>query len=541
MGDLNADFSLTLSSDGSEIFADKNSPSDFKIQFPTPLNLETGKWSVGLKAIQYPRYIANINSSCFMKIWNGLHETTLHFPKWNCPSTQSLSALMEQLMGTVVYSSTSRSRIELTKRIARNADIGALTGDEYKPARHLELPSVLRMMQQFGTPPSSHVSWDSLEDSDTVQPPLSVPYKDLLLYFGDVTTAADDFSTIITNRVQAENKTLASSISLFKTLRDSPIYEPFTAEPERYELPKVGLDLLGRMFIHSGSPEFDFCLSDTLCSQSGFTNPRFSEAGYTRRRFFSSYLIYMSQNPSFLNAVGLFNLKRCDEKNMNLDETRRMNNEETGVYFNYIKKVVNVLLKIESEQVWVDFTHDREDPENKTGGSHVSTWPKHSKVWSKFFDNDSFYELQHAFTNVSRGTWRKTSSYRQMFRDRGSLIIYYMLKTLFTELPLRERISALAPPQVNFPHDSFFIYSDIVRPLTFNESQMPLLALIQPKLDSDRNTVIRQEVKNITYSRCNAGKVSHIRIYIASTAGSLVPFMLGPVIVQLHFIQQIEP
>lgn len=540
MGEIRSNFNLTISSDGSEIYSARNSPSDFKIQFPTPLDLSVGKWSVGLTTLQYPRYIANIDSACYMKLWNGFRETVHYFPKWSCPSVQSLSLLTESLMKSVVYSSTSGSRVELTKRITRDIKVEEMSSGEYRPARHLEQPAVLEMFQKFGYIAPTDFPWDNVEDSLLKLPHVSTDYHEWLKHFGDRSTPGDDQSTVITNAKLLSNATLASSIALFKELRGSVIYEAFSAEPDRYEGPRVGFDLLERVFIQSASPEFDFCFSDTLRKKLGFTDLRFSEERYARRRFFSTYLLYMSQNPSFINAIGLINVKRGDVRNRKRDQENRQNNSSTNwEYYKYIKKVVNVLLKIRSEQVWSDFAERDEGPNTANIiGMPAKDWLQTSKKWSSFFKEPTFSELADFFPADEVPQYRK---YRQLFRDNGSLIAYYMIYTLITELPLREKILAATPPQVNFPYDTFFIYSDIVKPQTFNESHMPLLTLLQPKLDSDRNTIIRQEVKNITYSPCVSGVVPCIRIYIASTNASLVPFMLGPVIVQLHFIQHAEP
>lgn len=536
MSEVRDSFGITLSSDGSEVFANRNTPSDFRIQFPAPLQLGTGKWSVGLTSIQYPRYIANTDTSCFLKIWDGFRETVQTFPTWSCPSILSLLHLTSELMGSTTFRSTSKTRVDLSQRLLnkRNVTTDTIENDNYKPARHLEKEAVAEMLQQFNRSLEPSTSESILQDSDVTLPTVSLQYDQVLRYFDDQSQTRDDASTLIADAELSANRTLKSAIRLFKELNGSPLMDNFSAEPERYEVPVAGYDGSGRTYISTRAKEFDFCLSDTLRTKLGFTDPRFSENSYARRRFFSTYLVYMSKNPSFLNAVGLLNLKRGDDRN-----SRR---SEVGSYYTYIKKIVNVLLQIPSEQVWVDFAHETADEKMKAVGMHQTEWPRTSDRWSSYFNNPSFFELLKVYENFhTQGEQRLTKTYRQRFRDRGSLIIYYMIKTLINELPLGRVMSASTPPQVNFPYDSFFIYSDIAKPIAVNESHMPLLALIQAKLESDGNTTIRQELQHISYIPCVSGVVPHIRIYIASTAGTLIPFMLGPVIVQLHFIQHSEP
>ena len=287
LSDVRDNFTVTFSSDGSEVFAHQNSHSDFRIKFPSPLQLNKGKWSVGLTSVQYSRYIANLDSSCFMKVWNGSQESSFTFPRWSCPSIQQLLTFIKQFTSSVRYTSTGPRRIEMTRTTRNVLDEDDIRNGSYKPARHLERRALEEMFQQFGYSPKENFPWDKISDSSVDLPSLTTSINEMIRYFDIKAQKRDDSSTLLPGEAKlAENKTLASSIMLFKELYKGPIILPFDEEPAVYEPPNIENDILGRLRINSVSPDFDFCLSDNLRIKLGFTETRFSVESYNRRRLF---------------------------------------------------------------------------------------------------------------------------------------------------------------------------------------------------------------------------------------------------------------
>jgi hypothetical protein len=212
-----------------------------------------------------------------------------------------------------------------------------------------------------------------------------------------------------------------------------------------------------------------------------------------------------------------------------------------GKYYKFIKDVINSLIKIPSEQVWVDFSFT--DSKKLILDQWSSTDWFDQTPWKSYFRTEEFDKLVKVFDEEYANPTVSINQvpYKNVFREKGSLIAYFMLKTLLTELPLTKKVFTTAPAQINFPYETFFIYTDVIQPQLFNDTEMKLLEIIHANLESNKNDVIGWEPRNRNYKPCIKGMISHLHIHFASTDGRNIPFMLGPVIVQLHFIQHSDP
>jgi len=602
MGAVIDSFTIDLSSDGSTLtnFAKENSHSDFRICFPRPLRLDSGKWSVALTKVQYPRYLLNVDQ-CSFTVWNGVYETVITLPSWHCSEVATLVTVINDKMKELTFESIHNRRMKTQASVERkirnvpsqtikkddpevnnsipkiDAESSLLSKDdesplprksdenlvpgkenpslikfpkfEFTPRRFLLRQIAQRMINQFTESKNPSFPWEAFSNTDTIFPPLTFTYN-TVTPIGD--PVYDDLSIKFKKEISSriiENETMNSAVELFNIIIGEFIMsaDPDMVEPQNYAPPVLQIDAIsGRIFIQSNSPDFDICFSDNLRTKLGFTDDRFSVESYSRRRFFHSYLLYQSKNVTFLSGQGYLNLKNGEAVILDNEEDA----VESGSYFTYINKVVNSLLKIPSEQVWIDFSFN--DPKDPTDPNYKfildrrssNRWPERSR-WGKYFPSRTFHKLSNLYEGVKidEKIPRNTNyqSYKQLFREKGSAITYFMIKTLCDELPLKQQVFADSPPQLNFPYETFMVYTDIIQPQIFNETEFTLLEIFQADLESKTSVVIGWEPRNITYKPCLKGIVPHIRITVASTGGLRVPFMFGPVIVQLHFIQRAEP
>ena len=150
--------------------------------------------------------------------------------------------------------------------------------------------------------------------------------------------------------------------------------------------------------------------------------------------------------------------------------------------------------------------------------------------WVEFFDHDDFYLLRQKMGSLN-------SSSKTNRLDEGCLIAYYMLKTLINEVSYKSETRSQKPPQINYPHETLFLYSNLINANVFNRQKMSLLLTLPTKNLSEKNDTVCYDVSRIQYSRCCPGLVPYIKIYITSLNGLLTPFTTGPVIIRLHFIR----
>jgi hypothetical protein len=296
----------------------------------------------------------------------------------------------------------------------------------------------------------------------------------------------------------------------------------------RYDI-KFEINHLGNVEILCHSPDYDIAFSNNLLNILGFetTHPQLSILNIKKRKFFRNYLFHYSENIAFLFDTLFHALKENDQKLYN-----------SSKYFDYIKHIINTVLKINTINVWNDFSFNFD---NKT------TWPINTK-WTKYFDPKNFFEFTNhlenltLFKNIVSTPHSTNSSNNEIFANRGLTISYFMLHSLFKEQPiLNKTITSTIPPHINHPNDVFLIYSDIIIPNIVNETVMPLLAITQAKKDTLHNNTIKHEIINLQYRKCDTRpKIDTIQIYITSLTGKPVKFLRGPTFIELHFIKTFQ-
>lgn len=538
MGEVLNSFTIDLSSDGSSVYSNSNSESDFQIHFSTPLQLSQGRWSVALTKAQFSRYIENLDGECYFTVWNGYMDTRFYFPKWCCPNIPTLLSAINEYLKSVRFRSMHdirKSNVRRKKaRELRESGTETPSSDvndyNFNPTIYTSADAMSNMRKQFQDTDIQQTSdktvltinYDSLFPNEN-----RLNNEDLLKGFTDSSVEPIAVKDTIEAAIQ-----LFPYISEYSTMLLSDIIEPDT-----YDSPMITIDVLGRVSFQSKSPDFDICFSDKLCRKLGIVDERFSLERYERRRFFHAYLLLMSKNSTFLSGTGLKQLKLSDSFYHAEDLTSSSNNANAS-YNLYITRLVNLLLKINSEQVCTDFTlADHQDLTTvdkynefiSKNPNLLTSWIEETR-WVKYFPIEAFNKVLEIYNT-------KPAKIREM----GTIIVYFMIKTLCNELPLTTTCTSTAPTQLNFPHESLFVYTDIIDTCIFNESQMPLLQTIQTKTESSNDDVITWEPRNKIFKPCVIGSIPKIRIYIASTEGSLIPFMVGPVVVQLLFIQQPKP
>lgn len=581
------DFYLTLSSDGSETFS-SNSHSDFKIKLRDPLQLEHGYWKVGITTIHYPRHIQNLDSSCFVKVWTGDAEHTIKFPNWSCYSANDIVLYLQVELGQIRFRSINWKRNDdhenkRTKRqtlrpefarmyeeekreLEEGEEISEITNKapgevsaedrknyrkrinkpdldtEHEPATYLDAASVNRqfsfdkakyMLQHFKGPEvnSQDSTLEKLAQNTSAIPFLTSKKPTV---FGTHVPEYPLFEDL--NRMMRNSTSIKEELNAFNHLITEIInnegLESVAAKRSKVVLPEIKLkekkkyrptiffDYLKRLRIDSdGSPDFDICFSDSLQTRLGFTNNMFSVHNYERRRFFQHFLLLQSAKVLFLQGKGFQKLLQCDEW-----LRAQIDSSNDSPYSHYVTNLICNILRMKPLQIYHDLTACFESEKAKT-------------LWNVSQNLNSFFVWEDVanLQKVLRGTANDAHPISEF--EKGTVLAYYMLKTLFSEhlLSTNELSFADIPPRINNPFNPMFVYSDIVQPISFNETKMPLLTIIHNDALNTACEMIAQQISNPNYIPCNTGIIPAIRVYIASTDGTLVPFMTGPVIVQLHF------
>lgn len=109
--DMQNDFFLTLSSDGSDFFNKTNTMSDFQIRLSNPIDLSKGAWVVGLVSLQYNQSIDNVGEE-LITIFNGVDsEKIIKFPRWCCTRTKTLLEYINKNLTAI--KSTHKKRLSI--------------------------------------------------------------------------------------------------------------------------------------------------------------------------------------------------------------------------------------------------------------------------------------------------------------------------------------------------------------------------------------------------------------------------------------------
>jgi hypothetical protein len=226
------------------------------------------------------------------------------------------------------------------------------------------------------------------------------------------------------------------------------------------------------------------------------------------------------------------------------------NTEKSVLYWQFIVKIITQLFKIDPIQVWNDFNGylTTKDP---TRIAMNDEWPKNTP-WDKYFDNKEFYEI------IDRIEWSETREKRDpfsmrvfprnkydsdklVFRKRGILLAYYMLKILCDEYPPDAILRTDIQPALTYLNSNFFIYTDIIEPNIINDQSGRILIQTNHNVVPNQyNNFIRQCFSPIQYKKCAAGIINleTIHIYIYSVLGEEMRFQRGPVFIELHFIRE---
>ncbi len=320
MGEVMNSFTLDLSSDGDKDFAQVNKHNDFRINFPKPLPLETGQWSVALTKVQYSRYIANIDDQCFFVIWNGKYETKIYLSKWHCSDISTLITMINEKMKEINFQSVDDTRKALAKiRVLRSSEnsitsqmnesaertaavnnVEETQDSDYVPTRYIEAAVIERMMREFTTSKNPAFPSISINGSRKSLPKLSITFNTLIPGI-ETQQLTMGLPSGVPQKV-AQNTSFNSAVELFNHLTDYlSLNVSDMKEPPSYTEPFLAIDKFGKISINSPSPDFDFYFSDSLRIKLGFIDDRFSMARYERRRFFHSYLLYQSENVAFVS------------------------------------------------------------------------------------------------------------------------------------------------------------------------------------------------------------------------------------------------
>ena len=292
-------------------------------------------------------------------------------------------------------------------------------------------------------------------------------------------------------------------------------------ESNNYSL-KFSLDKLDRFTIECESPDFDIGMSEEFMTMVGIVNqPQFKYQEYRKRRIFQSYLLYAMNDPLFLRGRHLMQLGAF------LKSAKPSYPNNLGVLIE--------ILDILPEQVWSDCVG--ETPDNQI-------WPKNTP-WEKYIDIEKFRECVDSVQKASSKTANERKNIKETFypdtsdQMKGAIVLYYMLKTITEDQYFgRKKIIADIPPSINYPNDTFIIYSDIINPEIFNDSQSSLLAII--KTNGKTGETQKRDMTQIQYKYLSANKIRVIHIFVSNILGREVNFQCGPLITQLHFIREKE-
>ena len=597
-------FYITLSDDGSNFYYKTNTPSDFTVKFDPSLNFSEGCWKVCLSSIQYSSTIDNLSDE-FILLWNGSDYEKINMPPWCCPNIDVLidhinnkfkqlncpfskyeknnflntpltkhspDASLYSEFGLTDIPSHSESNEEFCithrkntyyqnqptsyNRKRRAADTPPSDAPNFNPEDFEEshendnkIPSTVPKSNE--TPPNFNPEdfKESHEDDNKI--PSAVPKSNENVN-EPPTRDLSELNKRQQEKLNKLNKAIAEEQSeaetptptftkintLQQALNDYNSYSPpltqINPNDIRHESKfniKLIKNKLNNIEFNCESSDVDIAFSTDLQNILGFqSHTELTAENFEIRKFFRNYLFHYSQQTAFLFDTPFQTLATNDR-------TIKTQNS----YLNYIKFVITQVLKINTIDVWNDFTHNYStDP---------SIWPLNTK-WVKFFEPTEFsayikliekYNPPVKFyptdTTHPLGIYSPPQTKHAISQYRGMVISYYMLQKLFNDKPKSITTSNI-PPHINHPNDIFLVYSNIVTPNLVNETTMPLLAIIQAKKDTLHYDTIKHELINLQYRNCvSKENINSIRVYITSMTGKPVKFLRGPTFIQLHFLQ----
>lgn len=97
-----------------------------------------------------------------------------------------------------------------------------------------------------------------------------------------------------------------------------------------------------------------------------------------------------------------------------------------------------------------------------------------------------------------------------------------------------EKDSFIFNADLNAPHDTFFIYSDIADFTNVGDVKAPILRIV-PFNHTKYSTYFHTELKNLHYVPVAKSFIDQVHISIKTATGKSVPFMTGKSLVKLHF------
>jgi len=501
---------ITITNDGSATFQTTNIFSDFQVRLNPPIQLWKGKWCIGLQAIQYPQAIDNLNPECNLLYWDGKTERRIVFPTTFCDNIPSvISFIQEELKRTEI--------LNLFKALNQKKEFLRFRRSTSLSPSPPKIQTIQRSRQ---IPPITieNLKLDS-ENDYKLRKVLSPIYKVVTDSMMNNLIETSDETNIPKNAIE----TLESFLIRQKINKVPKInLEEIENEKESYPI-ECKLDSLNRCTIKCESEDFDIGFSDDLITVTGFTKPKFQLNAYKRRRIFQTYLMQHSRNIFFLIGKGLAVVKKIHEiyftiedKDHYLDKMNRLK------YINHL--IVHVLEINHPENIFYDIMNQNDLSRRVFEPSNFN------QKWVNLFPMNELLFLVQKFTRDDE-TFNELTSIQ-----KGSILAYYMIKTLCFESPLKKENKANRAPYIHNMNDSFLIYSNLVEPYYFNESKSPLLGIITTPL-SQNSTVksVKYEFSNIQYLPCaqQTGIISTVRIYISSPDGKIIPFQRGPIIVQL--------
>lgn len=588
-------FNLTVSSDGSDFFQD-NTEANFQIKLQTPLNFAQGSWKVALLNFHYNNTIDNLGEES-ISFWNGVNVQEIILPPWNCHDHlalikylnqhipqfdscfKSLKASTETFLGKILpkrsvidleflknfdvteipphapgtseYPLTSRTQVPepppLTRKRRSAEDniypkphktphAGEFLSRQPQPPQASDFLSKLTQQENnisSSQPVAAAQKKKEAEESDDEEESganeisehdkPSTPSRDLRRRTEEITAEEED-ENIEPNPHDDRKPTIQNAVDDYTDFKNPNLTTPSIpyALLNRFYAPKFEESAFKTItFNLDMCPDFDFGISDTLLSIIGFEKySNFTLQKFKIRQFFRTYLNHYSKNVTFLNNVFFQKLSRNESLLKNTNE-----------YWLYIQHIITKVLRIETLNVWYDFTLNNET---------TDLWPINTK-WVSFINKDDFINFVQKIERISKEgiftdnkpTYFNSRSKNKILQNRGTIIAYYILKKLFRETPRGQNIHTTIPPNIYFPNNTLFIYSNIIDHTLMNETSLPLLAVIQPSKESGFHT---EKVVNVQYRKCiKSNGVNTIRFYISSLLGTPVKFLRGPIILQLRF------
>jgi hypothetical protein len=167
-------------------------------------------------------------------------------------------------------------------------------------------------------------------------------------------------------------------------------------------------------------------------------------------------------------------------------------------------------------------------------------------IWKTIYT--SFYLLNLQFDDLFQqndikeylSIYHKTDPYFQLMSTdtnnkfyllNGIDVITYLLHVLCNELTMGAAVMSKVPPLLS-PFNHFWIYSNLVKPETVNKVKTRLLATATTNAQAGQIAEISFNFPH--YKPLASNVIDEITILIASPDGVPIPFIDGPLTIQLH-------